>query len=62
MLGYSRGATRTVECDVCGDILETDTKDFYEAIQIAKREDWLIRKIDNEWTHTCPDCAEDEVV
>ena len=50
-----------VECDACGDMLETDTKDFHEARDIMQREGWKIRKEgegpSGVWLHGCTKCG-----
>lgn len=46
-----------VECDACGEALETETADFDEARATMQREGWKIRKIRNVWIHGCPDCG-----
>lgn len=51
------------QCDGkrCAEILETDTSDFYSALDILHEEsDWATRKIKGEWMHVCPDCQEAE--
>ena len=45
------------ECDVCGDTLETEERDFTDAKRIFDRADWHARKIGADWIHTCPDCG-----
>lgn len=45
------------ECDECGDDLETEKKDFDEALEVLRGEDWIARKVDDEWVHYCPSCA-----
>lgn len=47
-----------VECDACGETLETDTKDFSEALRIMRAADWQARKLGQDWIHTCFGCAE----
>jgi predicted RNA-binding Zn-ribbon protein involved in translation (DUF1610 family) len=45
------------ECDVCGDTLESDTRDFNEALLTLKNESWSARKIGSDWVHSCPECG-----
>ena len=45
------------ECHECGIEEFGGTMDFYEFIQQLKDTDWKIRKEEDEWIHTCPDCA-----
>lgn len=42
-------------CDLedCGDGIETGCKDFMEAKQHAKDEDWQFRNRDGVWKHFC---------
>ena len=50
-----------INCDKCSNYLTCDDyDDFQLAIQKAKYNDWKIRKIDDEWIHLCPVCAEKE--
>lgn len=46
----------TWECDACCDTLPTDEEDFHNALAIAKRDGWSVRKVVNEWMHFCPAC------
>lgn len=46
------------ECDVCGEVLETDTADFNEARRVLANESWKARKIGSDWHHACADCGE----
>jgi hypothetical protein len=46
-----------VECDSCPEVLDTETSDFPEALDMMKREGWNIRKIAGEWLHGCPKCG-----
>lgn len=50
-----------VECDACGDTLETETKDFAEARDIMQREGWKVRAEgqgrSTVWYHGCPQCG-----
>ena len=48
------------ECDHCPEILETDERDFHNAVREMKNKGWVIKKIGNNFDHTCPSCAEDE--
>mgnify|MGYP001619305422 CR=1 FL=1 len=49
----------TASCDHCSYI-DTFFGDFMEVIEKMKDEGWKIFKIDNDWDHSCPDCAEDD--
>jgi hypothetical protein len=44
------------ECDRCHDTLESNDSDFGIAWSMAKREGWTVKKVFNEWQHTCPNC------
>ena len=50
-----------VECDACGDTLETETKDFAEAREVMQREGWKVRAEGHGrsavWYHGCPQCG-----
>lgn len=56
MLDRQKGVL-IVECDACGDVLDTETKDFDEARACMQREDWKVRKIGRDWIHGCPRCG-----
>lgn len=45
-------------CDECGDDLNTGTKDWEEAKEIAGDEGWVPIPDGNTWIHCCPDCAQ----
>ena len=48
-----------VECDDCGDTDYGGTeKDFRQFVNSIKEDGWRILKIDDEWHHRCPTCAE----
>jgi DNA-directed RNA polymerase subunit M/transcription elongation factor TFIIS len=44
-------------CDECGSTLETDERDFYDAVVEKKHEGWRSVKRDDEWEDRCPDCG-----
>lgn len=44
------------ECDSCGEALQTDERDFAEALSMAKHEGWKMRKVGADWVHACPNC------
>lgn len=47
-------------CDECeSEELDSNTKDFEEAIEVLKMNSWIYLKEDDEWKHVCPDCAGD---
>lgn len=46
------------ECDACGATLDTDTRDFNEALGIMRRANWRASPIGKDWVHTCDGCAE----
>lgn len=45
-------------CDECDDTLETDMRDFGEALRAVKDAGWFAHRDDDdmEWVHVCPDC------
>ena len=46
-----------VECDECGELLETDLHEFYLVTEEMKQSGWSISKEqDGSWTHRCPSC------
>lgn len=49
------------ECDRCGEVLETATKVFTEAVDKLKTEWWRVRWWNEEagWQHYCPKCNAD---
>jgi hypothetical protein len=47
------------ECDACGETLETETKDFSEALRIMRSAEWRARQVGSDWVHTCFGCAEE---
>lgn len=44
------------ECDSCGDTLETETKEFDEALAQLRRENWKAAKFGDVWQHLCNEC------
>lgn len=46
------------ECDTCGDVLDTDERDFNAARQVLTNASWKARKIGADWHHSCPECGE----
>jgi hypothetical protein len=47
-------------CDDCGEVLETDSGDFYDALDTLRAAKWRSSKDDEtqEWTHQCHSCHE----
>jgi len=43
-------------CDHCGEVEETDTRDFNEAREHIRAEGWRTEKVGDEWTHRCRTC------
>jgi hypothetical protein len=39
----------------CHEVLRTDSDDFSTAVEVAKENNWQIRKEGKEWRHYCPD-------
>lgn len=51
----------TFVCDECGEEHHTQTANFHEAVRLIKSEGWRVSKDkDDDWTHTCADCADPE--
>ena len=44
----------------CHAILETETRDWAEALETFKASDWTIRKHKGESAHICADCQQAE--
>lgn len=57
MIDRQNGGFIFVECDSCDAVLDTGTKDFDEAREVMKRQEWKVRKIANEWIHGCSRCG-----
>lgn len=45
------------ECDVCGDVLDTEEREFSDAKAMLDREGWKARKIGSDWVHSCTQCS-----
>lgn len=45
------------ECDSCSEVLETETRDFSEALRLMRNAGWRAAKIGVDWVHTCAQCA-----
>lgn len=46
------------ECDACGEVLESDTNDFAQALTVLRRRGWGANKLGTDWIHRCSGCAE----
>jgi hypothetical protein len=47
----------TFECDMCGEVLETNTKEFNEALDTLRNDGWISKgSVGDGWAHFCPDC------
>jgi hypothetical protein len=48
----------TFECDVCDDVLETDTSSFEKALSALEKSGWESHKEEegSSWEHHCPNC------
>lgn len=44
-------------CDECGEVEETETRDFEEAREHIRAEGWRTSKVGDEWVHKCRGCA-----
>lgn len=45
------------ECDDCSEVLDTETRDFDDAMDKLRSEMWICRKVGKDWSHYCSDCA-----
>ena len=50
--------TFNLTCDNCGEELEGDFEDFYEAVEAKKENGWKSRKVDGNWEDWCDKCCE----
>lgn len=57
MIDRQNGGVIYIECDICDEVLDTETKEFDEARNVMRREGWKVRKIVDEWIHGCPKCG-----
>ena len=57
MIDRQKGGIIIVECDSCDAVLDTETKDFDEAREVMRQQEWKVRKIGKDWLHGCPDCG-----
>lgn len=57
MLDRQRGEF-IFECDVCGDVLNTDAHKFDDAREALSNAGWKARKIGSDWIHSCAGCGE----
>lgn len=48
----------TAYCEECGCPEHGGTLGFREFVEHLKEQGWEIRKEEDSWLHTCPDCAE----
>ena len=55
MIDYQCGHV-IFECDSCQEVLETEQACFSSAWNLAKRQRWRAKKLDEEWFHVCPSC------
>lgn len=54
MIDRQNGGIIMVECDYCAEVLDTETRDFSEAMAVMRRKGWKARKIADQWLHGCP--------
>jgi len=52
-----QGSKIIIECDSCGEVLDTETADFEAARAAMRDEGWKIRKVADVWLHGCPRCG-----
>jgi predicted RNA-binding Zn-ribbon protein involved in translation (DUF1610 family) len=60
MMIHKNHGQLSVECDSCGDQMDTDdqytVEEFNDFVKVIKSEGWQISKEGDEWRHTCPNC------
>ena len=44
----------------CNEYIDTEEREFSEAIAHARDAGWKVYKEGDEWVNCCPDCAEKE--
>jgi hypothetical protein len=63
MMDRGKGGLISFECEGCGEVLDTNTKDFEVANGIRQREGWQAKSFSGSvgtvWSHFCKDCAHD---
>jgi len=62
MIQYSdRDEAGTVTCDGCGETDDIDGVGFFsDFVDEIKERGWRIGRDGGDWTHTCPDCADND--
>lgn len=45
-------------CDSCPEFIETEQRDFTDALGEAKAAGWIAYNVSGEWCHACPDCKD----
>ena len=45
-----------IECDACGEVLNTEVEDFDEALEVLRSEMWIAEKINDDWAYYCTAC------
>jgi len=51
-----QGGDVVIHCDACPEHLDTEEKNFGDAIQEMKRATWKALQVKGEWMHFCPEC------
>jgi hypothetical protein len=46
----------TFECDRCGEIHDTDEREFKDALRSIREAGWTARKMGDDWLHYCEAC------
>lgn len=46
------------ECDACGQTLDTETREFNEALRMMRDASWRAQQVGGDWVHTCAGCAD----
>lgn len=52
----SKDSEKVAECDGCGSEEYSGALDFKEFVDWLRQQGWRISKVNDEWTHVCPNC------
>ena len=52
------GGMYSLTCDNCGEELDEQFFDFYEAVEAKKENGWKSRKVNGNWEDWCDKCCE----
>lgn len=59
MLRRERGKI-VFECDDCGEIMDSGTADFADALEELRKEGWRPVQREGVWEHMCSDCQSED--